>query len=90
MADRLAYIKFFFENRIAIIGIMVSLGGYNGFQFWEKSEKDIAITSMSNKLTELTRVMSNPIVVQQSSKDWSKYIKEQINKHDLIHKGEFH
>ena len=89
MADRLAYIKFFFENRIAIIGIIVSLGGYNGFQFWEKSEKDTDILNMQNQITELAIMTQKPVVVQHKADNWGKYT-NLLNSKLKSHRQKYH
>jgi len=92
MADRLAYIKFFFENRIAIISIFVTLSGWNGWQFWEGSNKDLDIVNMKTQITQLAEMVNKPpvkevkvikerVIVREGCSQCMKLIKELQEKH---------
>lgn len=80
MADRLSWVKFLFENRIAIAGIFLSLASFGGFQTWSGSEKSSDINMLKNQITEMAVIMAKP-VAHQEGKDWSIYTDKVMNQH---------
>ena len=91
MADKLAWFKYLFENRLAIIGLVVSLGGWNGFQFWEKSEANADNVMMQNQITEMAGMItqvSRPVIIQKAD-NWGKY-SNALESKLKIHERKFH
>ena len=82
MADRLSWVKFLFENRIAIAGIFLSLASFGGFQTWSGSEKSGDINMLKNQITEMAVIMAtNKPAIHQKGRNWGKYIEVKLKEH---------
>lgn len=85
MADKLAYLKFFFENRIAIMGIILSLISWNGWQFWEKSELRESDLMLKNQITAMAPMLQAPQNVPRETTIEKHYIEKCTKCSELIH-----
>ena len=79
------WVNWALQNRIAIASVIVALGGWNGWQWWEKSELKESDLMLQSQITQMAVMMQAPQKVPREIIE--KHYIEPCKCSELIHKN---